>query len=124
MSKVTDKIKNRMPPSKRRMIGISVDISAQIHEYMKEIGMKQKDLADKLDKNESEISKWLSGSHNFTLETIAKIEEVFGKKIIIVPTFAAQDLKDLEIKLNNESGLVSRESLNVLKEFERIDYTD
>jgi transcriptional regulator with XRE-family HTH domain len=124
MGKVLEKIKNRVSPSKRRMIGISVDISAQIHEYMKEIGMKQKDLADKLDKNESEISKWLSGSHNFTIETIGKIEEVFGKKIIIVPMFAAQDLKDLEIKLNNESGLVSRESIRILKEFEKIDLID
>lgn len=73
------------------MIGMSIDIVTQINEYMKP-EMSQRELAQKLGKKESEISKWLSGSHNFTLKTIAKIEEVFGKKIILVPMFAAEDL--------------------------------
>ena len=33
-------------------------------------------------KNESEISKWLSGTHNFTLRTIASISEAFGEDIL------------------------------------------
>ena len=92
MSKILDRIKNRIPSYKKRMIGISIDIGAQIHEYMKVEGINQRELADKLEKKESEISKWLSGSHNFTIETIAKIEYVFGKKIVLVPMFATQDL--------------------------------
>ena len=39
-------------------------------------GLKQKDLADKMGKSEAEVSKWLSGTHNFTLRSIAKIEAV------------------------------------------------
>ena len=46
--------------------------------------MEQKDLAKALGKNESEISKWLSGSHNFTLKTIARIEDVLGDKLLEV----------------------------------------
>ena len=48
-------------------------------------GLKQKDLADKMGKSEAEISKWLSGSHNFTLRSIAKIETVLDVKIIEFP---------------------------------------
>lgn len=72
---------------------ISFDISAQIYEYMKkENNMSQKELAKRLNKKESEVSKWLTGGHNFTIETIAKIEEVFKQKILVVPMFAQDDL--------------------------------
>ncbi len=93
MSKVLEKIKNRIPSFKKRMMEISFDISAQIYEYMKkENNMSQKELAKRLNKKESEVSKWLTGGHNFTIETIAKIEEVLKQKILIVPMFAREDL--------------------------------
>lgn len=47
--------------------------------------IKQKDLATLLGKSEAEISKWLCGSHNFTLRTISKIESVLGEIIIDIP---------------------------------------
>ncbi len=37
-----------------------------------------------LDKNESEISKWMRGTHNFTIETISQIENVLGVHILQV----------------------------------------
>jgi transcriptional regulator with XRE-family HTH domain len=92
MSKILKRIKDRIPSYRKRMVRISVDIGAQIHEYMKQEGINQRELADRLEKKESEISKWLSGSHNFTIETVAKIEDIFGKRIILVPVFATQDL--------------------------------
>jgi len=42
----------------------------------------QKDLATQLNKNESEISKWLSGTHNLTLRTISKLESALSIEII------------------------------------------
>ena len=62
--KIIEKIKNRIPSFKKRMMNISFDISAQIYEYMKnENDMSQKELAVKMNKKESEVSKWLSGGH-------------------------------------------------------------
>ncbi|WP_275441315.1 helix-turn-helix domain-containing protein [Lepagella muris] len=46
--------------------------------------MRQKDLASMLDKKESEISKWMRGTHNFTIETISQIEKVLGEPILQV----------------------------------------
>ena len=93
MSKVLERIRNRIPSFKKRMMEISFDISAQIYEYMKkENNMSQKELAKRLNKKESEVSKWLTGGHNFTIETIAKIEEVLNQKILMVPMFAQEDL--------------------------------
>jgi len=39
----------------------------------------------KLNKSNAEISKWLSGQHNLTVKSIAKIEEALGEEIITTP---------------------------------------
>lgn len=62
----------------------SFELSHRIQYLMDEKGMDQKTLAKTLGKNESEISKWMSGSHNFTLKTLAKIEEVLEGKLLTV----------------------------------------
>jgi transcriptional regulator with XRE-family HTH domain len=42
-------------------------------------------LAQKLGKTESEVSKWLSGTHNLTLKSIAKIEIALDANLLDVP---------------------------------------
>jgi transcriptional regulator with XRE-family HTH domain len=65
----------------------SMSILDRINELLLEkLDGKQSELAKKLNKNESEISKWLSGIQNFTLFTISKLEEAFGEPIIAVCT--------------------------------------
>ena len=44
--------------------------------------MKQRDFAKALGKIETEVSHWLSGTHNLTLATIAKMATVLGDDII------------------------------------------
>lgn len=60
----------------------ALDIAKAIKNAHSDMGMIQKQLAQAFDKSEAEISKWLSGTHNFTLRTIAKIEAVLGIEII------------------------------------------
>lgn len=79
-----NRIKNRAtkaPKELRRAIEMSMEISNRIFILLDQQNKTQKDLADLLGKSESEISKWLSGTHNFTLKTLSKIESVLGGKI-------------------------------------------
>ena len=46
--------------------------------------LKQKDLAAMLNKKESERSKWMRGTHNFTIATISQIEKALGEPILQV----------------------------------------
>jgi transcriptional regulator with XRE-family HTH domain len=62
----------------------SFDIVDRIQEILILKQLDQKDLADLLEKKESEISKWMSGTHNFTIKTIARIEKVLGSSIVKV----------------------------------------
>jgi transcriptional regulator with XRE-family HTH domain len=52
-------------------------------------GLTQKDLATKMEKRESEISKWLSGGHNFTWRSLAKLEAALGAPILEIPKVPA-----------------------------------
>lgn len=62
----------------------SFDIVDRIHEILRMKNLSQKDLAILLGKKESEISKWMSGTHNFTLKTLIRIEDILGNPIINV----------------------------------------
>jgi transcriptional regulator with XRE-family HTH domain len=65
-------------------VTMSFDIVDRIHEILRLKKLSQKDLADLLVKRESEVSKWMTGTHNFTLKTLVKIEDVLGFPIIKV----------------------------------------
>lgn len=62
----------------------SFAISDKIADALEEKGMTQKMFAKQIGKTETEVSRWLSGTHNFTLRTIAKISSVLGMNIITV----------------------------------------
>jgi len=83
-------MKNKRLESRRRKISKEIDIFVKhsfdfvdrIHQILEEKGLEQKDLAKALGKSESEISKWMSGTHNFTFKTAAKIEAVLDELIL------------------------------------------
>ena len=60
----------RVPPEIKSMVRRAITISTLISEILDRKGLKQKYLAEKLNKKESEVSKWMQGTHNFTLKTI------------------------------------------------------
>jgi len=69
----------------KRFVDHSFDIVNKIYEILEKQGKTQRDLANLMGKKESEISKWMQGTHNFTLKSIAKIESVLGEKLIVSP---------------------------------------
>ncbi len=73
-----------VPEEQKVEFELSFGIAERISEVLKEKDLTQKDFAHKLNKRESEISKWLTGRHNFTLQTIARIETALGCKLIAI----------------------------------------
>ena len=82
-SLILELLQNRDPiqtaQTRKRML-----IAARLEEILNELGWKKKDLAEKLGKNPSEVTKWMSGTHNFTTDTLSEIEQVTGKSLIQV----------------------------------------
>ena len=77
-----DEIRRTTPPEIKKQVDLCVAIANRIYDILDERGMSQRDLARKLGKTETEVSRWLSGTHNLTIATIAKIAAVLDDDII------------------------------------------
>lgn len=76
--------RKKVSPVVRQRVNLSFQIVDRIHDILTAKGFKQKDLAKMLGKSEAEISKWMRGTHNFTLDTILNIEEALQEPILTV----------------------------------------
>ena len=84
-SKIAERILANTPKEIEIFARMYGDLVVRINSLLKEKGLTQKELAEQLNKNPSEISKWLKGEHNFTLRSLAKLEAEFGEPILYVP---------------------------------------
>ncbi|MDD6943280.1 MAG: helix-turn-helix transcriptional regulator [Muribaculaceae bacterium] len=75
---------NEIPVEKREETRLSFAISNRLAALMQERGLNKKQLAEALGKRPNEITRWLSGEHNFTISTLSMLSTFFGKSIINV----------------------------------------
>lgn len=59
-------------------------ISDAIDAALQKQGITKKELAERTGTSCAAVSRWLSGGHNFTLSTLAKIQAVLGVQLISV----------------------------------------
>ena len=83
-SRILDERRKRVNPEIRESVALSFRIVDRIHDILEEKGLKQKDLALRLGKSEAEISKWMRGTHNFTIDTLVSIEDALDAPIVQV----------------------------------------
>lgn len=84
---ILEQRRKSIPQDVRDAISLSFSIVDRIHEILERQGKTQKDLAKMLNKSEAEISKWMRGNHNFTTNTISKIQNVLGESIIEISSY-------------------------------------
>lgn len=83
-NKIIDEIRSSISPEMKLQMELSVAIANRIYDILEEKGMSQKDFAQLMGKTETEVSRWLSGTHNLTMATICKISAALGKNIVKV----------------------------------------
>ena len=66
----------------RQEVEMEFALSNRIYELMTARGLTKLQFAKALGKKPSEITKWLSGQHNFTLKTISMLSVFFGEPLI------------------------------------------
>lgn len=82
--KSLEEMLGNIPEYIQQEVNLSFDISDRIYMLMTERGLTKKQFADALGRRPSEITKWLSGQHNFTIATLSMLSSFFGKSIITV----------------------------------------
>lgn len=79
------RILENTPPETKQFVRKYADMIVRINQLLREKGWTQANLAEKMGKKPSEISRWLSGDHNLTLRSIAKLEVELEADIISIP---------------------------------------
>lgn len=74
----------RIPAEMKKQVDMSWAIADKIDSLLKARGLSQKEFAHLMGKTEPEVSRWVGGTHNFTLRTLAKISTVLGEDVIKV----------------------------------------
>lgn len=77
-----EKCLSNVAPEVREEVRLNMDIANRIYDILQARNMTQREFAALMGKRESEISRWLTGSHGFTTATLAKIATVLGEPIV------------------------------------------
>lgn len=83
-SKSLEKMLGSIPAQIMEEVDLSFEISDRISELMIERGLSKKQFAEALGRRPSEVTKWLSGQHNFTIATLSMLSTFFGEPIVTV----------------------------------------
>jgi transcriptional regulator with XRE-family HTH domain len=82
-SPLVEGLLNSIKPEEQEQIDYKMKLAAKIYAGIKSKGWKSLDLAQALHlKSPSLVSKWLSGTHNFTVDTLIDIQRVLGINLL------------------------------------------
>ena len=73
-----DEMLARTSLATQQEVSLEFAISNRIYELMTERGLSKLQFAQALGKRPSEVTKWLSGQHNFTIRTLALLLHFFA----------------------------------------------
>ena len=110
-SPLIQKILKRIPENERYFNSRRREIAVKIKELIDKKGLTQRQFAELLGKSESEISKWLSGKHNLTTDTIFAIEFLLKDKIIST-TVESPTIVTLKITTEESTSFSSNEYID------------
>lgn len=83
-NQIMNEIRSTISPETKMQMELSVAIANRIYDILEKKGMTQKDFARLMGKTETEVSRWLSGTHNMTLATLCKISIALDENILSV----------------------------------------
>ena len=72
-SKIMQELLEESSPLEMQQTRMKMHIAAKIDDAIQSKGWTRSKLAKELGKSRSEITKWLSGTHNFTVDTLTEV---------------------------------------------------
>lgn len=99
-SDLVNNLLGHISPAEQDQVDHKMKMAAKIHAGLKAKGWKSLDLARELHlKSPSLVSKWLSGTHNFTMDTLVDIQRVLGIRLLDAEMTGAQRALNVNVTL-------------------------
>ena len=111
-SEEVEEIKKMITPERREQSKKRMLLATRIDDKVRERGLSNQEFAYMMGKKPSEISKWLSGTHNFTTETLWEIERVLNIQLVAGPISPSR-----EQELNEMKAFVAEEVMKALDKY-------
>jgi transcriptional regulator with XRE-family HTH domain len=97
-----DSILAEIDPKLEKQIEYKMKLAAKIDKARVKMGLSKKLFAEKLSKSPSEISKWLSGTHNFTSDTLFDIQQLLNIELLNVEDNPVQKIWQFSVEVTQE----------------------
>ncbi len=91
-----EELRNETSPQMSQQISKRMKLAAQIDDVLMSRGLTNQEFAFMMGKKPSEITRWLSGTHNFTTETLWEIERVLSVQLLTSSVPAEKIMKETE----------------------------
>ncbi len=95
-SPILRRIEERIPKELSEQIDRRMGLAMKIAETLRARGLTNQEFAFMMGKKPSEVSRWLSGTHNFTTETLWQMERVLNVQILTSSPAEAHVVKEQE----------------------------
>jgi transcriptional regulator with XRE-family HTH domain len=102
-SPLINELSDAITPQEQEQTDYKMKLAAKIYKAMKSLGMTQTQLAESMNKPISLISRWMSGTHNFTVDTLVDIQRILGISLLNVET--TNSYAQINFKLNISSTI-------------------
>lgn len=103
-SSMLDELTESITPSESYKTRKRMLLATRIDDAIQAKGWKKKEFALALGKKPSEITKWLSGTHNFTIDTLFDIEELLGIELVSVIDSPKEQVIRFHLEVSTKSG--------------------
>ena len=110
-SDILNEIYDEISPSELKKVEKRMLLAQKISDGIKAKSWRKIDFARALNKRPSEVTKWLSGTHNFNSDTLFDIEEILGVKLLTTETQPKEQVITFHLSVSQrqshfKSGLV------------------
>jgi transcriptional regulator with XRE-family HTH domain len=102
-SPLINELSDAITPQEQEQTDYKMMLAAKIYKAMKSLGMTQTQFAESMNKPISLISRWMSGTHNFTVDTLVDIQRILGISLLNVET--TNSYAQINFKLNISSTI-------------------
>jgi transcriptional regulator with XRE-family HTH domain len=101
-SDAIDNILKEIDPEVEKRIEFRMQLATRIDKARMKMNLSKKQFAAKLSKSPSEISKWLSGTHNFTSDTLFEIQQLLKVELINVEDRPMEEIWHFSVQVAQE----------------------
>jgi transcriptional regulator with XRE-family HTH domain len=107
-SSLIDELLKGISPEDQERTDNRMLLAARIDDGIKAKAWKKKDFANAMGKTPSEITKWLSGTHNFTSDTLFDIARVLGINLIQTENEQKSDPNQVFVYLTTTQSIANQ----------------